>query len=92
MDLRVHIENLPLKAGAPRERASLTLSGTVAFDHVAPLLRASHGYCQLRLAQLKPELDQMAARMDEADAALSRATRENEACRRVGSNSRYRDR
>jgi transposase len=35
------------------------------------------------LAQLKLELDQMAIRMDEADAALNKTAHENEACRRL---------
>ena len=35
------------------------------------------------LAQLKLELDQLAARMDEADAVIGKTAHENEACQRL---------
>jgi len=35
------------------------------------------------LAQLKLELDQMAIRIDEADAVLNKTAHENEACQRL---------
>jgi transposase len=41
------------------------------------------GALRILLAQLKLELDQMAVRIDEADAVLNKTARENAACRRL---------
>jgi transposase len=41
------------------------------------------GALRMLLAQLKLELDQMAMRIDEADALLNKTTHENEACQRL---------
>ena len=38
---------------------------------------------RLLVAQLKLELDQLAARLEEADALIEQSARENEACRRL---------
>lgn len=45
--------------------------------------RKLSGTLRLLLAQLKMELDQIVARIDEADAVLNRNTHENEACQRL---------
>ena len=41
------------------------------------------GALRVLIAQLKLELDQLASRIDEADSAMERTARENEACRRL---------
>jgi len=41
------------------------------------------GALRILLAQLKLELDQMAIRIDEADAVLNKTAHENEACQRL---------
>jgi transposase len=41
------------------------------------------GAARMLLAQLKLELDQLAARMDEADAVIGKTAHENEACQRL---------
>ena len=41
------------------------------------------GVVRLLIAQLKLELDQLAARLEEADAAIEQTARENEACRHL---------
>jgi transposase len=41
------------------------------------------GAARMLLAQLKLELDQLAARIDEADAVIGKTARENEACQRL---------
>ena len=44
---------------------------------------ALSGALRLLLAQLKLELDQMALRIEEADAVIEKTAQENDACRRL---------
>jgi len=74
--------------GLPLERGIMLRKGRRHVDAALPEILEDATYklsgaLRMLIAQLKIELDQLAARIDEADSAMEQTAREDEACRRL---------
>jgi transposase len=77
-----------LRAGLLLKRGITVPQGRCHLESLLPVILTGietklSGVVRLLVAQLKLEVEQLAARLDEADALIEQSARENEACRRL---------